>query len=132
MFKVGDRVRIRDWDDMEREYGTDSDGDIFIGGICFFKTMRCLCGRYATIDDIYENGVIVLKDWSDTSDNTSRIFAKSMLEPAEENTLKRTTVTIDKCGINISQGDVEWLKENKEKGEEKDMNKILELYCFPI
>lgn len=30
-FKVGDRVRIKDWDDMVREFGApDSDGDIKI------------------------------------------------------------------------------------------------------
>ena len=130
MFKVGDRVRIRDWDDMEREYGTDSDGDIFIGGRYFFKKMRHLCGRYATIDYIDENGVIVLKDWSDTSGDIILIFTKEMVEPAEENTLKRTTVTIDKYGINISSHDgMIWLEENEEKGDKKDMNKLLELYC---
>ena len=28
--KVGDKVRIRSWDDMEKEFGTDSWGDIKI------------------------------------------------------------------------------------------------------
>lgn len=27
-FKVGDKVRIRSWEDMEKEFGVDSDGDI--------------------------------------------------------------------------------------------------------
>ena len=104
MFKVGDRVRIRDWDDMEREYGTDSDGDIEVSDIIFTRCMRHLCGRYATISSINrQNNIIDLENWSDNSGNTSWVFTKSMLEPAEENTLKQ--------------------------GEKKDMNKLLELYC---
>lgn len=26
--KVGDKVRVRDWEDMEEEFGLDRDGDI--------------------------------------------------------------------------------------------------------
>lgn len=130
MFKVGDRVRIRDWDDMEREYGTDSDGDIKVPDVGFGRCMRHLCGRYVTINDIFQDGFITLKDWSDTSGNIEWSFTKEMVEPAEENTLKQTSITIDKYGINISSHDgMIWLKENKEKGEKKDMNKLLELYC---
>lgn len=104
MFKVGDRVRIRDWDDMEREYGTDFDGDIKVPDILFVRRMRHLCGRYATIRGINrQNNIIGLENWSDNSGDTSWFFTKSMLEPAEENTLKQ--------------------------GEKKDMNKVLELYC---
>lgn len=104
MFKVGDRVRIRDWDDMEREYGTDSDGDIKVPDILFTRCMRHLCGRYATISSINsQDNIIGLENWSDNSGDTIWFFTKSMLEPAEENTLKQ--------------------------GEKKDMNKLLELYC---
>lgn len=64
-FKIGDRVRIRDWDDMVREFGEpDSDGDIKIVVpynihntesqyiTWFIQEMRILCGRVATIDGI--------------------------------------------------------------------------------
>lgn len=131
MFKVGDRVRIRDWDDMEREYGTDSDGDINLPDVVFTRCMRHLCGRCATIRSIdSQDNIIALENWSDDSGNTGWFFSKSMLEPAEENTLKQTSITIDKCGINISSHDcMIWLKENEEKGEKRDMNKLLELYC---
>lgn len=131
MFKVGDRVRIRDWDDMKREYGTDSDGDIKVPDIVFTRCMRHLCGRYATIRSISsQDDIIGLENWSDTSGDITWFFTKSMLEPAEENTLKQTSITIDKYGMNISSHDgIIWLKENEEKGEKKDMNKLLELYC---
>lgn len=131
MFKLGDRVRIRDWDDMEREYGTDSDGDIKVPDMSFSRCMRHLCGRYATIRSINrQDNIIDLENWSDDSGDTLWFFTTEMVEPAEENTLKRTTVTIDKYGINMSShDDMIWLKENEEKGEKKDMNKLLELYC---
>lgn len=131
MFKVGDRVRIRDWDDMEREYGTDSDGDINLPNGVFSRCMRHLCGRCATIRRIScHDDCVVLENWSDDSGNRGWVFSKSMLEPAEENTLKQTSITIDKYGMNISSHDgMIWLKENEEKGEKKDMNKLLELYC---
>lgn len=47
-FKVGDRVRIRQWDDMAKEFGTDSFGNIKCCN-CFFKGMKNLCGKKATI-----------------------------------------------------------------------------------
>ena len=104
MFKVGDRVRIRDWDDMEREYGTNSDGDIKIPDMSFLPCMRHLCGRYATIRSIdRQDNIIGLENWSDDSGDTLWCFTTEMVEPAEENTLKQ--------------------------GEKKDMNKLLELYC---
>lgn len=128
MFKVGDRVRIRDWDDMEREYGTDFEGDIRIPSQIFSRNMRHLCGRYATIKDIDIHDIIELGDWSNITGDVDWWFTKDMLELAETVRMQ-TTIKVDKCGMTISQGDVEWLKENKEKGEEKDMNKVLELYC---
>lgn len=63
-FKVGDRVRIKDWYDMVREFGEpDSDGDIKITIPCefnnitrpyttwFLEEMRGCCGRVATVGE---------------------------------------------------------------------------------
>lgn len=46
--KPGDRVRIREWDDLEKEYGIGRDGDIPCPGL-FSKSMRPLCGKMATV-----------------------------------------------------------------------------------
>lgn len=43
-FKVGDKVRVREWEDMERQFGVDSDGDIVCEKI-FISTMRGHCGK---------------------------------------------------------------------------------------
>ena len=91
-FNVGDRVRFRSWDDMEREFGMDAaypKGGICIrGGLIYFShCMRPLCGTYATIETMrkYETGIteVKLKDFS-CNDTWLRIhvFSTDMLEPA--------------------------------------------------
>lgn len=47
-FSVGDRVRIRDWDDMASEFGVDEDGEISCKYI-FAQSMRDFCGQEYTI-----------------------------------------------------------------------------------
>lgn len=58
-YNVGDRVVIREWDDMEEEYGLTSNSSINCN--CYFTTgMRYLCGREFTIralDEPYEGSV---------------------------------------------------------------------------
>lgn len=129
MFEVGDKVRIRDWDDMERQYGLNMNGSIKGPINVFSKGMEEYCGKCFVISDIVCDKVL-LRDFNGKELPVAYSFYNWMLEPAEENTLKRTTVTIDKYGINMSShDDMIWLKENEETGEKKDMNKLLELYC---
>ena len=49
--KVGDKVTIRQWDDMAEEFGVDYDGDIKCKNI-FISDMRKYCGKTFTIVDI--------------------------------------------------------------------------------
>lgn len=52
-YNVGDRVVIREWDDMEEEYGLTFSSDINCNCI-FAKGMRYLCGREFTIKALDE------------------------------------------------------------------------------
>lgn len=45
---VGDRVRVREWDDMKAEFGLDEIGNINIR-LGFTKNMAVFCGRVATV-----------------------------------------------------------------------------------
>lgn len=47
-YKSGDKVKIRQWDDMALEFGVDDDGDIKMP-IYFIKDMQQFCGRIVTI-----------------------------------------------------------------------------------
>lgn len=77
-FKVGDRVRIKSWEQMEKEFGKD----YFESINCiprFIEDMKYLCGKTATIDEIY-NYDIKLKDWSDAGGKIHWFFSTDMIE----------------------------------------------------
>ena len=77
-FHVGDVVRIRQWDDMAAEYGTDECDNIPCPGY-FVRDMKKFCGREVTLTDIYPSGAVILSDrlggWS---------YTTAMLEPIED------------------------------------------------
>lgn len=50
-FKIGDKVRVREWEDMEEEFGVDMYGDIR-SKAGFIKEMRNFCGKIVTISDV--------------------------------------------------------------------------------
>ena len=51
-YKVGDKVRVRQWDDMVKEFGSDGE-DIPIDGCYFIKEMKQYCGKtYEVYDDM--------------------------------------------------------------------------------
>ena len=53
-YKVGDKVKVREWDDMAKEFGVDSDGDIIGTGLYLFaKSMKKFCGKTVTIKKIH-------------------------------------------------------------------------------
>lgn len=53
-FQPGDRVRVRQWDDMEREYGRDGSSDIIKVPFFFTKGMKQYCGTEFVVTDAYE------------------------------------------------------------------------------
>mgnify|MGYP006935418471 CR=1 FL=1 len=53
-FAVGDRVRIRYWDDMASEFGVDEDGKIPCKYV-FTQAMRVFCGQEYTISTTWNN-----------------------------------------------------------------------------
>lgn len=56
-YKVGDKVRVRQWDDMVKEYGfIDSvERDIYIPDCTFVNSMKKFCGSVVTISNIVSN-----------------------------------------------------------------------------
>ena len=77
-FKVGTRVRIKDWETI-KSCGVEN----------FPGSMRHLCGRYATIERIV-NDRIWLKDWSNTSGDLIWSYTIDMVEP-----IMPITVSVD-------------------------------------
>lgn len=78
-FSVGSRVRIRSWESMVEEFGTNGYGSIPCRR-SFTESMRHLCGRFATITGRSFNGSVGLRDWSDDSGTVWR-YSEDMIEP---------------------------------------------------
>lgn len=54
-YKVGDELRIREWDDMADEFGLDDEGHINCK-FSFAKWMRPMCGKDFTVRNILIDG----------------------------------------------------------------------------
>lgn len=97
-FEVGDRVVVRDWDDMQKKRGLDSDGDI-IGG--FVRKMKHLCGRTATVISCNDSGNIDVT-FDDKSGDVIWYFSDWMFKPL----VKEDAVTKFKVGdlVTLKEG----------------------------
>ena len=80
-FQVGDRVRIRSWNDMKKEFTVDDFNDIKVGDTYLVKSMKPLCGKAATIKAICRDGQVMLTNWNIQRYNPYS-FVLEMLEPA--------------------------------------------------
>lgn len=82
-FKVGDKVRIRQWDDMAEEFGMGGTKYIQTSEV-FVVIMRPLCGKKAKIKAIRGKRVS-LEDFEDCEGlNTDFSYSTDMLEHVEE------------------------------------------------
>lgn len=57
-FKIGDKVRIRNWEDMAEEFGTREDGHIPCNKT-FTQGMKHLCGKEFEITELRAGGSVV-------------------------------------------------------------------------
>ena len=114
-FKVGDRVQFKTWEEMEKEYGIDIDGDISPDkfSISFVQDMKFYCGAFATVERI-ERDIIYLKDISvKNTSNWDWNFAKFMFKPANTDKYelhimsdgKKTTAVYKKNGEVVSRSE---------------------------
>lgn len=55
-FRVGDKVKVREWDDMVKEYGIDSNGDIEMLTYHLLHERKKYCGQVTKISDIDIDG----------------------------------------------------------------------------
>ena len=93
-FKVGDRVRVREWDDMAKEFGTIN-GDLALGGgACFIKEMRYLCGQTGTVVQAKPEGCldqILTIDWDNSEESLDWILDNTMFELIDNSKIVITT-----------------------------------------
>ena len=77
-FKVGELVRIRQWDDMAKEFGLTMLGSISCQ-CCFTDEMKPLCGKYAEIEDL-NDGQVELKFFNCDDLDTCCAYSTDMIE----------------------------------------------------
>lgn len=92
-FKVGDKVKVKNWEDMKNEFGTDDDGDIVIGkekGKTYFLTpWSKFYGTTQIISEVHDGGYLL------ESDNLWE-FNDRMLEPVIKKSPKKKNSVLDK------------------------------------
>ena len=97
-YEIGDKLRIRQWEDMVAEFGFDLDGNI----ACRFKftpSMRRLCGSEFTVCRIDSIGDAA-SYWSEEGVGNDLAISADMLEPVpESNPLNVATKTTNKISI---------------------------------
>lgn len=119
-FKKGDRVRIKSWEQMVDEYDLIKDDSyITLPVSCFVNDMKPLCGELATITSISSDGYVELKFANEDNLDTKWQYSTYMLEKVEY--AINDIIVTQKYGTYVKGI---WKVE-----EEKDMNKVLELYA---
>ena len=81
-FKVGELVRIRQWDDMVKEFGTRSTGSVNCR--CLFTVnMKHLCGKYAEIKDLRVDNIVFLRFFNCEKVDKCWSYSTDMIEKVE-------------------------------------------------
>lgn len=149
-FKVGDKVKIKSWEQMFREYPHNSSSDyINLPVSDFSREMKYLCGEPAIIKTIGDEYVSL--EFYNKKLNTNWTYSIYMLEPnfelspesqkewdeiSEKSFKGKPVVDPDEvCGKNLFDG-AKWKNDFYEKyilgiwekEEEKEMNKVLNLW----
>lgn len=103
-FKVGDKVKIKSWEEMEKEFGLLPNGSINCN-FGFIREMEEYCGATATISGINSDGKVELTSTSSNLDFSKWHFSTDMIK--KENDFKIG----DKVRIN-KQATIEDLTKN--------------------
>lgn len=61
--EIGDKVKIRRWEDMEDQYGLDSDGNITVNAFTIVKSMKKYCGEIIPVADVSGGGIVGFRVW---------------------------------------------------------------------
>ena len=92
-YNVGDKVTIRQWDDMAVEFGLNVFGDIKVPKACFTEPMRKYCGQ--TLPIVHVNRYPSPKFDSYFFDGTSVVFSSPMFEQSKLQSVPPSSLSFD-------------------------------------
>lgn len=125
-YKIGDKVRVRQWDDMAKEFGVDN-GNILINGFYFIKEMKQYCGKTY---EVYDTGLHYIL--ATENEVLEWYFTDSMLEDVNslsytpDSSTLETEDTIWKLKDNKIIGTPKSKKEDKEMKQKTQREKLEE------
>ena len=91
-YNVGDEVTIRQWEDMESEFGLDEHGNINVPKL-FTKPMKKYCGQ--TLPIVRVSHYAPPKFDSYYLDGSSKIFSSPMFEQSYPTVVCASTLSFD-------------------------------------
>ena len=91
-YNVGDKVTIRQWDDMESEFGLNELGNIKVPKI-FTETMKKYCGQ--TLPIIHVCRYVPPEFDSYFFDGTSVVFSSPMFEQSKLQSVPPSSLSFD-------------------------------------
>lgn len=114
-FNVGDRVEIKSWGEMEKEYGAAMWGDISHGDTCFCDSMKHLCGRTATITAIDDERYFL--DFDDKSGDVEWYYCDWMFNRTDKPKPEVTEIKVGDAVRIIRNGCaytsyIDWIHDN--------------------
>lgn len=85
-YKVGDELRVREWDDMAAEFGISDTGSINCK-FTFTKWMSTMCGKNFTVRKIFADGSFRSVEGVEHINGWTYNISEDMLEPIIEEPL---------------------------------------------
>lgn len=75
-YGIGQKVRVKDFSELVKEFGVEPNGNIIIGNYYFDRQMKVYCGEEYRIKNTYADGTYEL----DLQDGGEWFFSEEMLE----------------------------------------------------
>lgn len=91
-YNIGDKVTIRQWDDMESEFGSNESGEIKVPKF-FTESMKQYCGQ--TLPIVYVRRHVPPTFDSYYLGGSSRIFSSPMFEQSELQSVPPSSLSFD-------------------------------------
>lgn len=91
-YNIGDKVTIRQWDDMASEFGLDEYGEIKVPKF-FTKPMKQYCGQTLSIVHVRRHAPQIFDSYY--LDGSSKIFSSPMFEQSCPTVVCTSTLTFD-------------------------------------
>lgn len=91
-YNIGDKVTIRQWDDMESEFGLNEFGNIRVPNV-FIESMKRYCGQ--TLPIIHVRRYKPPRFDSYCLDGSSRIFSSPMFEQSKLQSVPPSSLSFD-------------------------------------